>query len=62
MTTWFLVACYAHMDRLDDARDFAARHGIAPGGQWLKIGLLYGDPQQRELLLSGLRRATAEQA
>jgi TolB-like protein/class 3 adenylate cyclase len=62
MTTWFLAACYAHMGRLDDARDFAARQGIGPGGQWLKIGLLYGDPEQRELLLSGLRRATAEQA
>jgi adenylate cyclase len=60
MTTWFLAACYAHMGRLDDARDFAARHGIVPGGQWLKIGLLYGDPEQRELLLSGLRLATAE--
>ena len=32
-----------------------------PGGQWLKIGSLYGDPVQRELLLSGLRLATAEQ-
>ena len=62
MTTWFLAACYAHMGRLTDARDFAASHGIVPGGQWLKIGLLYGDPEQRELLLSGLRLATAEQA
>jgi adenylate cyclase len=62
MTAWFLAACYAHMGRLDEARDFAARHGILPGGQWLKIGSLYGDPQQRELLLSGLRLATAEQA
>ncbi|MDB5584707.1 MAG: Adenylate cyclase [Bradyrhizobium sp.] len=62
MTTWVLAACYAHIGRLDDARDFAARHGIVPGGQWLKIGLLYGDPEQRELLLSGLRLATAEQA
>jgi adenylate cyclase len=62
MTMWFLAACYAHMGRLDDARDFAARQGIAPGGQWLKIGLLYGDPEQRELLLSGLGLATAEQA
>ena len=61
MTTWFLAACYAHMGRLAGARDFAARHGIVPGGQWLKIGLLYGDREQRELLLSGLRLATAEQ-
>jgi adenylate cyclase len=62
MTTWFLAACYAHMGHLDEARDFAARQGIRPGGQWLKIGLLFRDPEQRELLLSGLRLATAEQA
>ncbi|MDP3693530.1 adenylate/guanylate cyclase domain-containing protein [Bradyrhizobium sp.] len=62
MTMWFLAACYAHMGRLVYARGFAARNGIVPGGQWLKIGLLYGDPVQRELLLSGLRLATTEQA
>ncbi len=62
MTTWFLAACYAHMARIEEARDFAVRHGIVPGGQWLKIGLLYGDPDQRQLLLSGLGLATAEQA
>lgn len=58
MTKWALAACYAHMGRLDEARDFAARHGIVPGGQWLKIGSLYGDPEQREMTLSGLRLAT----
>ena len=62
MTAWFLAACYAQMERLDEARAFAARQGIVPGGQWLKIGSLYGDPEQRELLLSGLRLATGEQA
>ena len=61
MTVWFLAACYAQMGRLDEARHFAARQGILPGGQWLKIGSMYGDPEQRELLLSGLRLATAEQ-
>jgi adenylate cyclase len=62
MTMWFLAACYAHMARLDEARDFAVRQGIRPGGQWLKIGLLFRDPEQRKLLISGLRLATAEQA
>lgn len=62
MTAWFLAACLAHMGRLDEAREFAARHGIVPGGQWLTIGSLYGDPAQRELLLSGLRLATSEPA
>ena len=62
MTAWSLAACYAQMGRLDEARAFAARQGILPGGQWLKIGSLYGDPEQRELLLSGLKSATAERA
>jgi adenylate cyclase len=60
MTAWFLAACLAHMGRPEEARDFAAGQGIVPGGQWLTIGSLYGDPEQRELLLSGLRLATAE--
>jgi adenylate cyclase len=62
MTAWFLAACYAHVGRVDEARGFAARQGIFPGGQWFKIGSLYGDPEQRELLLSGLRLATSAPA
>jgi adenylate cyclase len=62
MTIWFLAACYAHMGRLDEAHEFAARHGIVPGGQGEKVALMYGDPEQRELLISGLRLATGEQA
>jgi hypothetical protein len=62
MTAWFLAACLAHMGRLDEARDFAAGQGILPGGQGFAIGSLYGDPEQRELLLSGLRLATAAPA
>jgi adenylate cyclase len=61
-TMWFLAACYAQMGRLDDAREFAARHGIGPGGQWLTVGPGFGTAEQSELFLSGLRRATAEQA
>ena len=62
MTLWFLAACYAQMGRLDQARDFAARHGIVSGGQGEKIALMYGDPEQRELLISGLKLATAAEA
>jgi len=62
MTLWFLAACYAHIGRLDQARDFAARHGIVSGGQGEKIALMYGDPEQRELLISGLKLATAARA
>jgi TolB-like protein/class 3 adenylate cyclase len=61
-TMWFLAACYAQMGRLDDAREFAARHGIAPGGQWLTVGPGFGTAEQSGLFLSGLRLATAEQA
>jgi adenylate cyclase len=60
-TMWFLAACYAQMGRLDDAREFAARHGIAPGGQWLTVGPGFGTAGQSKLLLSGLRLATGEQ-
>jgi len=59
MTLWFLAACYAQMGRIAEARDFAARHGIVSGGQGEKIALMYGDPEQRELLISGLKLATA---
>ena len=62
MTAWFLAACLAHMGRLDEARDFAARQDILPGGQGFAIGSLYDDPEQRELLLSGLRLATTAPA
>jgi adenylate cyclase len=62
MTIWFLAACYAHMGRLDDARAFAARHGIVPGGQGEKVGAMYGDPAQRTFFLAGLRLAAGEQA
>ena len=62
MTIWFLAACYAHMGRLDDARDFAARHGIVLGGQGEKVGSLYGDPAQRIFFLAGLRLAAGGQA
>ena len=61
MTAWFLAASLAHMGRLAEAREFAAGQGIVEGGQSFAIGSLYGDPQQRELLLSGLRLATTRQ-
>jgi tetratricopeptide (TPR) repeat protein len=54
-----LAACYAHMGRLDEARDVVRRLRattpvvIPPYAQ-------FRDPQQRELLLSGLRLAAGE--
>ena len=60
ITAWFLAATYANTGRLDEAREFATRHGIAPGGAWLAIGRLLGNAAHRELALSALRTATGE--
>jgi adenylate cyclase len=55
----FLAACYAHMDRLDDAREIVARlraitSVVIPDASFLR------NPEHRELLLSGLRLAAGE--
>jgi tetratricopeptide (TPR) repeat protein len=54
-----LVACYAHMGRLDDARETIARLRaitpvVIPDFSFLR------NPEQRELFLSGLRLAMGE--
>jgi adenylate cyclase len=61
ITTWFLTATYVKMGRLDEARQFAKRQGIAPGGAWLAIGRLLGNTAHRDLALSALRAATGEE-
>ena len=55
----WLAACYAHMGRLDDAREIVARlRGITSvvitDASFLRI------PEHRELYLSGLRLAAGE--
>jgi TolB-like protein len=55
----FLAACYAHMGRLDDAREVitqlrAITPVVIPNASFLR------NPEDRELLLSGLRLATGE--
>ena len=55
----YLAACYAHMGRLDDAREVVTRlRAITP----LVIGDVgyFRNPRHRELLLSGLRLAAGE--
>lgn len=55
----YLAACYAHMGRLDDAREIVARlRAITP----LVVGdeMILRNPEQRELYLSGLRLAVGE--
>jgi len=54
-----LAACYAHMGRLDDAREIVARLRtitpiVKPDASYLR------NPEHRELLLSGLRLAAGE--
>ena len=61
LTGWFLAACYTRMGRLREAREFAAGHGIVPGGAWLAIHRLLGHAAHRDMALSGLRQATGEE-
>ncbi len=55
----FLAACYAHMGRLDEARATVAHlRAITP--LVVPSDLPYRNPEDRELLLSGLRLAASE--
>jgi adenylate cyclase len=55
----FLASCYAHMGRLDEARAIVARlRAITP--QVVPSELPWRKPEDRELLLSGLRLAAGE--
>jgi adenylate cyclase len=54
-----LAACYAHMGRLNEAREIVARLRaitpvVIPDASFLR------NPEHRELLLSGLRLAAGE--
>jgi len=60
LTAWFLTAAYSRMGRLDEAREFAQRQGIAPGGPWLAIGRLLVNTAHRDMALSALRAAIGE--
>jgi Tetratricopeptide repeat len=55
----YLAACYAHMGRLDDAREIVKRlraitSVVIPDASYLR------KPEDRELFLSGLRLAAGE--
>jgi adenylate cyclase len=56
----FLASCYAHMGRLDEAREIVARlRAITP--QVVGSAEQFRNPEDRELLLSGLRLAAGEE-
>jgi tetratricopeptide (TPR) repeat protein len=55
----FLASCYAHMGRLDAARDIVKRlRKITP--VVVPSVIIYRNPEDRELFLSGLRLAAGE--
>jgi adenylate cyclase len=59
VTYRILASCYAHMGRLDDAREIVRRlRAITPAV--MEPGTRYRNPELRELFLSGLRLAAGE--
>ena len=57
----FLAACYAHMGRLDEARELVKRLRLITPAVVTDFSR-YQNPEQRELILSGLRLAMGEEA
>jgi adenylate cyclase len=55
----FLAACYAHMGRLDDAREIVTRLRAIPSVV-MSDASQHRNPEHRELLVSGLRMAAGE--
>jgi adenylate cyclase len=52
----WLASCYAHMGRLDEARDVVRRlHSVTP--VVVPLATPFRNPEHRDLLLSGLRLA-----
>jgi len=59
VTYRFLASCYAHMGRLEDAREIVTRLRAITSVVVPKA-TPYRNPEQRELFLSGLRLAAGE--
>ena len=55
-----LASCYAHMGRLDDAREIVRRLRVITPAV-MEPATRYRNPELRELLLSGLRIAAGEE-
>ena len=59
-TSYFLASCYAHMERLDDARRILDHLRSIGSPLMPPPALGLRDPTQREFWVSGLRRAAGE--
>ena len=57
----FLVACYAHLGRLPEARETVERLRAVNCAVW-PYTVPYRNPEHRELFLSGLRLALGDEA
>jgi adenylate cyclase len=55
----FLASCYAHLGRMDNARDVVSRLRAITPAIVPKV-TNYRDPAQREMFMSGLRVAAGE--
>ena len=56
-----LASCYAHMGRLDEAREIVRRQRVITPAV-MEPGTRYRKPELRELFLSGLRLAAGQEA
>ena len=56
----FLAACYAHMGRLDEAREMIKRLRVMTAAVLPPVDSFLRNAEHRELFLSGLRLATAK--
>ena len=59
VTYRFLASCYAHMGRLDEAREIVTRLRVITSVV-VPEATPYRNPELRELFLSGLRLAAGE--
>jgi TolB-like protein len=57
----FLAACYAHMGRLDDARETVNQLRVMTASVMPPVDTFLRNPAHRELYLSGLRLAAGEE-
>jgi TolB-like protein/class 3 adenylate cyclase len=58
----FLIATYAHLGRIEEAKEKLAKHPIPLSIDWMKYYWRYKNPEDMDRLLDGLRTAGAPEA